>query len=83
MRRTPATMTVVNALAARNDPDRPPYGLQLCADTQLLAGTVYPILARLEAAGYVESWWESGHPQGRPTRKFYRLTPAGRTELEV
>jgi PadR family transcriptional regulator PadR len=39
-------------------------------------GTIYPLLARLKAEGWVDSKWveaEAGHP-----RKYYRLTPAGR-----
>lgn len=42
-------------------------------------GTVYPLLARLKAEGWVDSEWveaEVGHP-----RKYYRLTPSGRRHL--
>jgi PadR family transcriptional regulator PadR len=42
-------------------------------------GTLYPILLRLEAAGWLESEWESINPReaGRPRKRFYRLTPTG------
>ena|SRR5215472_1162165 len=56
------------------------YGLRICGDTQLPAGTVYPILARLERAGLVESFWEDPtrhQAEGRPRRRYYRLTPDG------
>ena len=41
------------------------------------AGTVYPLLDRLERAGMLESHWdESPRPGAR--RRLYRLTPEGR-----
>ena len=43
-------------------------------------GTLYPVLYRLERAGFVEVRWETP-PRGVP-RKYYQLTPAGREELE-
>jgi DNA-binding PadR family transcriptional regulator len=47
--------------------------------TQLASGTLYPILLRLEAAGWFVSRWESVDPSsaGRPRRRLYRLTPNG------
>jgi PadR family transcriptional regulator, regulatory protein PadR len=56
------------------------YGLELCAGTGLPSGTIYPIVARLEQAGWVESWWEdpARHvAEGRPRRRYYRLTRDG------
>jgi PadR family transcriptional regulator, regulatory protein PadR len=45
----------------------------------LASGTLYPILLRLEAAGWFVSQWESIDPAavGRPRRRLYRLTPSG------
>jgi len=43
-------------------------------------GSLYPALYRLEARGLVQSTWGES-PNGRRA-KFYRLTPAGRRELE-
>ena len=45
----------------------------------LASGTLYPILLRLEAAGWFVSRWESIDPSiaGRPRRRLYRLTPTG------
>ena len=45
----------------------------------LASGTLYPILLRLEAAGWFFSRWESIDPSiaGRPRRRLYRLTPTG------
>jgi PadR family transcriptional regulator PadR len=42
-------------------------------------GTLYPVLYRLERAGFVEVRWET-QSRGVP-RKYYRLTDAGRREL--
>lgn len=43
-------------------------------------GTVYPILSRLKNSGYVETYIEES-PEG-PARKYYRLTPRGREDLQ-
>ena len=42
-------------------------------------GTLYPVLYRLERAGYVSVRWET--PERGVPRKYYRLTDAGRDEL--
>jgi PadR family transcriptional regulator, regulatory protein PadR len=45
----------------------------------IASGTLYPILLRLESAGWFVSHWESIDPSsvGRPRRRLYRLTPTG------
>lgn len=45
----------------------------------LASGTLYPILLRLESAGWFVSRWETIDPAraGRPRRRLYRLTPSG------
>ncbi|MFI6503275.1 PadR family transcriptional regulator [Nonomuraea typhae] len=63
-----------------DDPATPCYGLRICAETDLPSGTVYPILARLELLGWVESAWEDPGAQaseGRPRRRYYTITPGG------
>jgi len=42
-------------------------------------GTLYPVLYRLERAGFVAIRWET--PERGVPRKYYRLTPAGQAEL--
>jgi DNA-binding PadR family transcriptional regulator len=46
---------------------------------RLASGTLYPILLRLESAGWFQSRWEDVDPSsvGRPRRRLYRLTPGG------
>ena len=47
--------------------------------SHLASGTLYPILLRLESAGWFVSRWEAIDPAsaGRPRRRLYRLTPTG------
>ena len=47
----------------------------------LPSGTVHPILARLEACGWLTSAWEDVDPraEGRPARRYYLLTGLGST----
>ena len=47
-------------------------------------GTIYPALRRLEALALVTSGWEKdekARKEGRPRRRYYELTPAGRRQL--
>ena len=55
------------------------YGFALAQATSFPSGTIYPILARLETAGWLASFWEQGRPAElqRPRRRMYRLTGAG------
>ena len=56
------------------------HGFQIIDVTGLRAGTVYPILRRLEADGMVRSSWEratQARVEGRPPRRNYRLTADG------
>lgn len=69
---TPALLDVLKVLMQSPDD---PHGFAVAKAAGRKTGSVYPILARLEAAGWVESYWESEHPhEGRPRRRFYRLT---------
>jgi len=65
--------------------DRRLYGLEIIrtleekSDLVLSEGTIYPILSRLKAEGYLASEWveaEAGHP-----RKYYVLTETGQQRL--
>jgi PadR family transcriptional regulator, regulatory protein PadR len=72
---TSATLDVLEALMG---PDEELYGLKIAQNAGRKAGSVYPILARLEEAGWVESSWESEERGERgPRRRFYRLSPDG------
>ena len=78
LRMTLQTQLVLRALL--EEPAQQRYGLELCDVVGLPSGTIYPILARLERVGWVDSAWEdpSAHEKaGRPRRRFYRLTLDG------
>jgi PadR family transcriptional regulator, regulatory protein PadR len=76
-RMTIPTLRVLAALLG--DPLGEHYGLELCRAAGLPSGTVYPILARLEGAGWLTSTWEDIDEQaeGRRRRRYYRLTGTG------
>ena len=61
------------------DPTGDHYGFALAEKTGFPSGTIYPILARLEVAGWVVSYWEEGDPVvlERPRRRMYQLTGVG------
>ncbi len=62
-----------------NAPLEEHYGLELCRAAELPGGTIYPILARFEQAGWLTSTWEQIDPvaAGRRPRRLYRLTSSG------
>jgi PadR family transcriptional regulator PadR len=81
IRTSKQTLTLLGALAAK--PSQWHYGYALSRETDLMSGTLYPILMRLEERGWLETQWET--PQeiaegrgGRPPRHMYRLTASGR-----
>ena len=46
---------------------------------QVEQGSLYPALHRLENRGWIASFW--GTSENNRKAKYYRLTPAGRTQL--
>ena len=76
MKMSLATLAVLNVLLERLG--KPTYGLDIMRTAQLASGTVYPILARLEAGGLVSGSWEAAASvTGRPARRYYVLTGSG------
>lgn len=57
------------------------YGLEIAGVTGLKSGSLYPILARLDERGLLESRWLEPERTGRPPRHAYRLTAAGQAVL--
>ncbi|MFI5611481.1 PadR family transcriptional regulator [Amycolatopsis sp. NPDC051903] len=76
-RMTLPTQLVLHAFLP--EPAQERYGLEICAAAGLPSGTIHPILARLERAGWLRSRWEETDPAeaGRPRRRYYRLDPDG------
>src|SRR5216683_7872726 len=64
-----------------SDPSRKDwFALDICRATDLGSGTVVQVLFRIERWGWVESTWEDmedARDNGRPRRRFYRLTETG------
>ena len=60
-------------------------GAEMSKATKVGSGTLYPMLARLEAAGWLKSEWEVIDPSeaGRPRRRFYRLTAVGQNSARA
>ncbi|MDZ5445887.1 PadR family transcriptional regulator [Micromonospora sp. 4G57] len=77
MRMTIPVAKVLSALLA--DPAAERYGLDLMKLTGLPSGTLYPVLHRLQVAGWLLADWEEVDPAaaGRPARRYYRLTAEG------
>ena len=82
LRRGSLELIVLHLLAAGEA-----YGYEivskLTAETagalEVTDGTLYPVLYRLERAGFVTVRWET--PERGVPRKYYRLTDSGREEL--
>ncbi len=66
--------------AMLENPEQERYGLDLAVEAGLEPGTIYPILVAFEGAGWLSSREEDdaeAHAEGRPRRRYYRLTGAG------
>lgn len=61
------------------DPSVWRHGYDLSRETGLASGTLYPLLARLEAAGHLDAEWRAASEPGRPARHVYRLSGEGRS----
>jgi DNA-binding PadR family transcriptional regulator len=74
-------VSILHAIALGNR-----FGFDIMDATGLTSGTVYPTLDRLEGLGFLKSRWEpeqDAHREGRPARRYFRLTAAGATALEA
>jgi DNA-binding PadR family transcriptional regulator len=77
----PATLAVLGALAEGYR-----YGFDIIDRTGLPSGTVYPALGSLERRALARSAWEDerrAHEEGRPRRRYYRITAEGQRVLEA
>jgi PadR family transcriptional regulator PadR len=71
---TEATVAVLEVLSQS---DGPCWGLLIIKSSGKPAGSVYPILDRLESAGWVTSAWEDDTARSGPRRRYYELTEGG------
>lgn len=81
--RVTRTLLHVLAVLVSNHPQRI-TGAEICRQTGILSGTVYPLLIRLKDKGWLYSEDEDIDPvvEGRPKRKFYFLTSRGSQEAK-
>jgi len=82
MARRPSAQTLAVLTVLARDPDTPRYGYELGKVLGLKAGTFYPILIRLCERGFLEAFWESDPPAGRPPRHLYRILAPGAQLVE-
>jgi PadR family transcriptional regulator, regulatory protein PadR len=59
------------------EPRRWQHGYDLCKETGLRSGTLYPLLIRLSAQGLLDSEWREPSRPGLPPRHVYRLNARG------
>ncbi|WP_028933542.1 PadR family transcriptional regulator [Pseudonocardia spinosispora] len=73
---------VAVAISLMRDPNRHVYGYELGKESGVRSGVLYPMLTRLLEAGWLSDGWEDQREvHGRPPRRYYELTDAGRMEL--
>jgi DNA-binding PadR family transcriptional regulator len=67
------------------NPDQPRYGFELMKLTGMASGSLYPMLARLEGAGWLTRGKENIDPRaaGRPPRMHYTITAAAVSAARV
>ncbi|MFI0481121.1 PadR family transcriptional regulator [Actinomadura sp. 9N215] len=77
VRVTLAVATVLRVFL--DDVAQPRYGYELMQLTGFPSGKLYPLLARLERAGWLTKEIENVEPAaaGRPARRMYRLSEEG------
>jgi len=83
LRLTQPTLKVLRFLLEKPREGR--SGAEMSKATKVGSGTLYPMLARLEKAGWLSSEWEVIDPRevGRPRRRFYRLTGSGQNRARA
>jgi mannosyltransferase len=72
---TAATLDVLDVFVCDAPDDL--HGFELARRTCRPAGTIYPVLMRLEEMGWLASRWAENAPDGRPRRRLYHLTAPG------
>jgi len=70
---TRQTMLILSILMDNSDPIA---GSAIATISRLASGTLYPILIRLEEAGWIKSQWEE-NDRTKPRRRLYSVTALG------
>jgi PadR family transcriptional regulator PadR len=73
---TTARKKILNFFLSNQEAER--HGAEIMKAARVSAGTMYPILVRLEKDGMLKSRWESEERVGaKPRRRLYALTYRG------
>lgn len=78
---TKPLLDVLEVFVAALDGDGDLHGWVIMKAAKRSGPTVYGILDRLEDMGWITGRWEAQNPDSnKPRRRFYQLTPTGRSE---
>lgn len=81
-RLTKKTIIVLELIAQAGEAGITGYDLMKTAG--IWSGTAYPLLKRIQGAGWITSKWEDNaiaDASGRPRRKYYKITMTGQAQL--
>ena len=83
MKISPSGAKVLKAFLS--EPEAEQYGFALMKLTGVKSGSLYPILARFQELGWIDSYEEEidVREEGRPRRRMYRLTGMGRPQASL
>ncbi|MFI9559341.1 PadR family transcriptional regulator [Nonomuraea endophytica] len=77
VRLTADTRLILDCLLSADLTDRQ-WGRRICERTGLGPGATYPILERLEEAGWIVGAWERAELDDKARRRFYTISGVGR-----
>ena len=84
IRLTIPVVAVLKVFAAA-EPGTEHFAARIHLETGIQLGTLYRVLPRLEAAGWLTSRMESkraANKEARPPRRYYRLTKFGKQQVK-
>lgn len=64
-------------------PEKPLFGFQIVNKIHINQSTVYPLLIKLETAGYLKAYWEKLDPTilDRPRRRYYQIRSEAKAKI--
>lgn len=79
-RQTEARLAIARAILLAKEPRH--WGYELSRQAGVGAGSMYPFLRELVDGNYLtDGWQDPAETEGRPPRRYYVLTDAGKTFL--
>jgi PadR family transcriptional regulator, regulatory protein PadR len=82
MRKSRAQRMTAVAKAILQNPDAKHYSYELSKQAGIRAASIYRIIWRWYADGWLADGWDPPIAEGRPGRRWYVVTELGRRELE-